>query len=266
MTHPKPLLMGVLNVTPDSFSDGGQFFSSDGAIARGLQMVQEGADLIDVGGESTRPGALEVSADEELLRVIPVIEALSKAGVKVSIDTYKPLVAEAALKSGAQIVNDVTGLRDPEMADVCAKYDCTVCIMHMQGEPRTMQQNPTYGDVVSEVSEFLVDRAERAIESGIPREKIWLDPGIGFGKTLDHNLLLLKNLDQVVAKGFPVLIGVSRKSFIGKVTGVDIADARMPGSLAAQVIAQSNGAQIIRTHDVKESKQAIDITHAILNA
>ncbi len=266
MSRSKPFLMGVLNVTPDSFSDGGQYFSSDAAIARGLQMVQEGADLIDVGGESTRPGAAEVSADEELQRVLPVIVALSKAGIKVSIDTYKPLVAEAALKVGAQIVNDVTGLRNPEMTEICVRSQCTVCIMHMQGEPRTMQLNPEYNDVVGEVSAYLVDRAERAIELGVARDRIWIDPGIGFGKSLEHNLLLLNHLDQIVAIGFPVLVGVSRKSFIGKITAIGDPHDRLPGTLAAQVIAQEKGVRIVRAHDVKEASQAIDVAHAILSA
>lgn len=261
--------MGIINVTPDSFSDGGVHFSAQTAIDAGLRMIDEGADLVDVGGESTRPGAEEVPVEEELRRVIPVVEALASKGVKVSIDTLKARVAREALAAGAEMVNDVTALSHPEMAGIVAGASCTVCLMHMQGTPRTMQQNPVYNDVVTEVRDYLVERAQFAQQRGIAKERIWIDPGIGFGKTVQHNLLLLKHLHVLVATGYPVLIGVSRKSFIGRVLNPDSplpVEERLEGTLAAQAIAQMSGARIIRAHDVKESRRAIDIVSAVLQA
>lgn len=252
--------MGILNVTPDSFSDGGEHFGLEAAISRGLAMMEEGADLIDVGGESTRPGAEPVSLEEELRRTIPVVSALAKAGVPVSIDTMKPAVAKDALDAGAFMINDVSGLRNPAMLELVRREKPTVCIMHMRGEPQTMQVEPVYTDVVGEVKSYLL---ERALQTDLPKEKIWLDPGIGFGKTVEHNLTLIRNLDQLVETGYPVLIGVSRKGFIGKVLGADSPEDRLEGTLATQVVAQLKGARVIRTHDVKAAKRAIDMTVAL---
>jgi len=265
----RPALMGILNVTPDSFSDGGVNFDAADAIAAGLRMVEEGADIVDVGGESTRPGAEEVSVEEELRRVIPVVQALASAGVNVSIDTMKPSVALEAIDAGAVIVNDVTALKHPEMAAVIHQTGAGICLMHMLGEPKTMQANPAYADVVQEVLAFLKERIWVAESCGIPRKKIWIDPGFGFGKTVQHNLLLLKHLDVLAATGYPVLIGVSRKSTIGRVLNPDDplpVEERLEGTLAAQVVAQMKGARIIRAHDVKAARRAIDMTCAILEA
>lgn len=260
----RPSVMGVLNVTPDSFSDGGRYLEVEAAAERGAELMRQGADIVDVGGESTRPGADPVSVEEELNRVLPVVERLAAQGVPVSIDTSKPEVARQCLEAGARVVNDVTGLRDPRMVEVCAEHSCTVCLMHMLGEPRTMQQSPHYDDVVADVLAALLRLAKAAAAGGVSAEKIWIDPGIGFGKTLDHNLALLRSLGRFVESGYPVLVGVSRKSFIGKLLdGVD-ADHRMIGSIAAQVLAQAAGAKIIRTHDVAESVQAARTAGAIL--
>ena len=259
--------MGILNVTPDSFSDGGVHFEAVLAIEAAFRMMDEGADLIDVGGESTRPGSEGVSADEELKRVIPVIEILAVRGVPISVDTAKAEVAREALNAGAVVVNDVTAFADPEMAGVCASAGCSVCLMHMKGTPRTMQADPRYEDVVEEVRGFLLGKARCAEEAGIPKEHIWIDPGIGFGKTVEHNLTLLKRLDRLVDTGYPVLIGTSRKSFIGKVLGEKDnplpADQRLEGTLATQIWAQMKGAKVIRAHDVKQSRRAMDIFAAI---
>ncbi len=252
--------MGILNVTPDSFSDGGLFLDCGAAIEAGRRMMEEGADLIDVGGESTRPGAADVLAHDEIARVIPVVAALAGMGIPVSIDTMKPEVARAALAEGAQIVNDVNGLRADGMLELVSESDCGVCIMHMQGSPRTMQKSPSYGNVVSEVLEFLV--GQTAFVGGLPG-RVWIDPGIGFGKTVDHNLTLLRNLREFVATGIPVLVGVSRKSFIGRVTGVEDPTDRREGTLAAQVWAQIQGVRILRAHDVRASRRAIDMMTAI---
>ncbi len=259
--------MAILNVTPDSFSDGGSYGSTRAAIDAGLRMIDEGADLVDVGGESTRPGAIPVPLEEELDRAIPVVEGLARAGVRVSIDTYKPQVAKAALEAGAELVNDVTALRDPEMAGVCAASGCTVCLMHMKGTPPTMQQNPLYDDVVSEVRGFLLERAALSEREGIGRDKIWIDPGIGFGKTVEHNLELIRGLPALVGTGYPVLLGVSRKGFLGRVLGnpdhpAPIPD-RLPGALAIQVMAQLAGVGVIRTHDVKQARAAADVVQDI---
>jgi len=259
----RPALMGILNVTPDSFSDGGQHFNPIDAIDWGLKMVGDGADLIDVGGESTRPGAEPVPADEEIRRVVPVVAALTKRGIAVSIDTMKPSVAKAAINEGAFLVNDVSGLRSAEMIRVCAEASCTVCIMHMLGEPRTMQANPAYGDVVAEVVRYLKDQAASAQERGIAKEHIWLDPGFGFGKTVEHNLELIRRFEDLTDLGYPILVGVSRKSFIGKALGEEGAplpvEERLSGTLAIQAALQLKGARIIRAHDVKETRQVIDM-------
>ena len=255
--------MGVLNVTPDSFSDGGLFVDPTDAIAHGQRLVEEGAALVDVGGESTRPGAAPVSEDEELERVEPVLEGLS--GLPVSIDTTKAVVARRALELGAELVNDVTALRgDPAMAEVVADGDAFVCLMHMQGEPRTMQAAPHYDDVVSDVLAFLEERIAFAVERGIGEERICVDPGIGFGKTPDQNLELLRRLDALSALGRPVLVGVSRKSTLGKILG----DARstrggLSASLAAAVAAFELGASMIRAHDVRETVDALAVAAAV---
>ena len=261
-------VMGVVNVTPDSFSDGGHWLDSDAAITHGLELVEQGAVIVDVGGESTRPGAEPVGVDEELRRVIPVVEGLSAslpAGVRISIDTAKAEVASAALAAGADIINDVTAFTgDPEMTVVAASSDCDICLMHMQGEPRTMQANPTYGDVVKDVCAYLQVQVEGLVEAGVATERIWLDPGIGFGKTVAHNLELINRLDEIVALGHPVLLGTSRKSFIGKITGAPVGD-RLPGSLASIVLGLERGATIFRVHDVAETVQALEIASATLD-
>jgi dihydropteroate synthase len=265
----RPALMGIVNVTPDSFSDGGVNFAPDTAIAAGLKMIEEGADFVDVGGESTRPGAEAITAEEELHRIIPVISELAKNGVKVSVDTMKSRVAREAIDAGAVIVNDVTALSDCAMTSLLAETGATVCLMHMQGSPRTMQQNPEYDDVVRDVRDFLLERVQFAEDCGVPRENVWIDPGIGFGKTVQHNLLLLKHMDEFVKTRLPVMIGVSRKSFLGKVlspTNPLPSDQRLEGTLSAQVVAQLKGAKIIRAHDVKEARRAIDIAAAIAGA
>lgn len=264
----RPAIMGVLNVTPDSFSDGGLYSDFESAVVRGVQMFEEGADIIDVGGESTRPGAEAVSVEEELLRTVPVVENLVAKGVQVSIDTSKTEVARACLVVGACVVNDVTSMKSDGMVDLCAESGCSVCLMHMQGEPRTMQDDPRYGDVVQDVRAALAHSAILAMEAGVARERIWVDPGIGFGKTVEHNLAILNQLDEIVSIGLPVMIGVSRKSFIGKVLGSDESplpsDERLEGTLAAQVVAQMKGVRIIRTHDVKETVRASLLTSATM--
>jgi dihydropteroate synthase len=220
--------------------------------------------LVDVGGESTRPGAAPVTAEEELRRVLPVVRELCAEGVPVSVDTSKAEVAARCLEAGAVVVNDVTAMRSPEMVRVCADFGCTVCLMHMKGEPRTMQQSPTYSDVVREVKEFLVHRAEQATEAGV--KDVWIDPGIGFGKTLEHNLQLISATGEFAATGFPVLIGVSRKSFIGRLLGDAPVEARLEGSLAAQVVAQCKGARIVRAHDVAAAHNAALVAGAVLSS
>ena len=260
----RPALMGIVNVTPDSFSENGLNYDPYDAVEAGKRMMDEGADILDVGGESTRPGAATVDAEEELRRVIPVIEGLVALGAKVSVDTRKSEVARRALSIGATIVNDVTALGDPAMLACCTKARSAVCLMHMQGGPETMQRQPYYDDVVSEVLKFLLERADLALKAGITQSQIWLDPGIGFGKTPMHNLLLLNHLSTFVATGFPIMIGVSRKSSIGVYAGGAPVDQRLPGTLAAQVLGQAAGVRIVRAHDVKEARQAIDVAGAIL--
>ena len=259
--------MGVVNVTPDSFSDGGRFFDRDAAVAHAFALLAEGADILDIGGESTRPGAEPVDASAELARILPVIEAIRAETIApISVDTLKPEVARAAIAAGADIWNDVTALRgSPESLKVAADLGCTVVLMHMQGEPRTMQQEPRYDDVVREVRDFLVERAEAAIAAGVAGDRILIDPGIGFGKTLAHNLALLANLDVLVATGFPVVLGVSRKRFIQAIdAAAKQADDRLGGSLGAALLGADKGAAVLRVHDVRETVQALAVRQAIL--
>jgi dihydropteroate synthase len=255
--------MGVVNVTPDSFSDGGVFVEPAAAVAHGRRLVEEGAALVDVGGESTRPGAAPVTTEVELARVTPVLEGLR--GLPVSIDTSKAAVASRALELGAELVNDVTALRgDAEMAAVVADGDAFVCLMHMQGEPRTMQAAPQYDDVVSEVLGFLEERVAFAVDHGIREERICVDPGIGFGKTADHNLELLRRLEELTALGRPVVVGVSRKSTLGKIVDAPSSDpALLPASVAAAVSAFDHGAWMIRAHDVRETVAALSVAAAV---
>ncbi len=261
----RTLIMGILNVTPDSFSDGGLFFDREKALQRALQMASEGADWVDVGGESTRPGARPVEAEEELRRVIPVVGALSSKGIAVSIDTRKAEVARQALKAGAEIVNDISGLADKDMASVCAQFKAPVIIMHMRGAPETMQENVEYKDLVTEVYDYLLGKVECAKASGIDRDSIMIDPGLGFGKSREGNLELIKSLAEFRSIGCPVLVGPSRKSFIGKTLGADMTE-RLPGTIAASVACVLNGAHVLRVHDVKEARQAALMADAIKNA
>jgi dihydropteroate synthase len=257
-------VMGILNVTPDSFSDGGDFATREAALRHARQMVADGADLIDVGGESTRPGAPPVSVAEELDRVIPVIEALAgELAVPVSVDTSKPEVMRAAVAAGAGLINDVAALRRPGALAVAAALRVPVCLMHMQGEPGTMQQDPTYGDVVAEVAAFLAGRLAACEAAGIPRERLLVDPGFGFGKTLAHNLALLRGLPRLASLGVPVLAGLSRKSMIGALLGGVPVGERLHGSVAAAVLAVERGAAIVRVHDVGPTVQALRIVAAV---
>jgi dihydropteroate synthase len=261
--------VGVLNVTPDSFSDGGDFLDPERAAARAAVLLDEGAQIIDVGGESTRPGSDPLPTAEEIHRVVPVIQKIvaERPDAIVSIDTYRASTAEAALEAGARMVNDVTALRgDPHLAEVVAGARCPVILMHMLGQPKTMQRDPRYGDVVREVRDFLAERARHAIAAGAKEENVILDPGIGFGKTLEHNLALLNRLGAIVELGFPVLIGTSRKSFIGKITGVEEAKDRVPGTVATTVLAYERGATFFRVHDVRANREALAVARAILNA
>jgi dihydropteroate synthase len=260
---PRPSVMGVVNVTPDSFSDGGVHLQPVAAVAAGWRMLDEGAALVDVGGESTRPGSVGVSVDEELRRVVPVLEGLH--GAPVSIDTTKAPVARRALELGAELVNDVTALRgDPAMADVVAEAGAYVCLMHMQGEPRTMQLAPTYGDVASDVAAFLEERLRFAVDAGIPEERICLDPGIGFGKTVKQNFELVRRLDVLTALGRPVLVGFSRKSSLGRILGDPTArTGPLSASVAAAVAAYERGATILRVHDVRAHVEALTVAAAI---
>ncbi len=265
LTLDRTRVMGVLNVTPDSFSDGGRYFRPEDAIRRGLAIVDEGADLIDLGGESTRPKADSVPAAEEWRRVAPVLEALAhKTDVPISIDTRKPDVAAKGIEAGAAIVNDVSGLRDPHMLPLVARSGVGVVIMHMKGEPVTMQDHPRYADVAREVRSVLEARVREAIAAGIAPEAIALDPGIGFGKGLEHNLDLLRHLDQLVGLGHPVVVGVSRKSFLGKL-GAGEAGERLAGSIAAATLAVAHGAHVVRSHDVLDTVRALRVADAILD-
>lgn len=257
--------MGVLNVTPDSFSDGGRFLQAEDAVRQGVRMAEEGADILDVGGESSRPGSDPVSAQEELDRVAPVLQELAReVGVRLSIDTYKPSVAEACLGIGATLVNDITGLEDPEMARVTAERGAGAVVMHMRGRPKTMQQDVAYDDVVREVRAFLEERAGRAREAGI--EEVIVDPGIGFGKTAAHNFELLRRLDEIVSLGYPVLVGPSRKSFLGSLPSALPEAERLEGTLAAVAVSVMSGASIVRVHDVREAKRVVEVVDAVLRA
>ncbi len=259
------LIVGVLNITPDSFSDGGRFFDHDAAVAHGLRMWSDGADLVDVGGESTRPGAAEVDAGEEAARVVPVIATLAGSGVLVSVDTSKPVVAEAAVAAGAVVINDVTALSDPVMAAVAADAACGVVLMHMQGTPRTMQSDPRYGDVVAEVRDHLLARAGAAIAAGVAPERICLDPGIGFGKNLGHNLdLLATGVAVLAATGHPVMVGASRKSFLERILGPIPPEERDTASAAAHVLAIAGGTSAIRVHSVVEGLRSARVADAIV--
>jgi dihydropteroate synthase len=260
----EPQVMGVVNVTPDSFSDGGEFLDATAAIAHGRELLAEGADVLDIGGESTRPGAEAVSSEVELERVVPVIEGLAGGEKQVSIDTSKAAVAAAAIDAGATIVNDVTALGDPEMAALCAEREVALILMHMQGKPRTMQEDPTYDDVVDDVKALLAERVERAVAAGVKEERIWVDPGIGFGKTVDHNLQLLRRLGELLTLGRPILVGTSRKSFLGKLSGAPV-DQRLGGTIATCVLAVANGAAAVRVHDVAPVREALAIEAAILD-
>ncbi len=259
------LIMGVLNVTPDSFSDGNEFFEPAAAVEQGVQMESEGADIIDVGGESTRPGAEPVSVDEELRRVIPVIEKLrEKVSIPISIDTSKARVASAALDAGAAIINDVTaGRGDKEMFPLAATRKTAVVLMHMQGEPRTMQKNPQYGDVVQEVADFFRQQYSRALECGIDPMTLAFDPGIGFGKTLEHNLSLLQSFEQLRVHDRPLVVGVSRKSFLGKLAGSNEVNDRLAPTVALTATLRAKGADVFRVHDVKENAAALRIVETV---
>ena len=263
----RPLIMGIVNATPDSFSDGGEAFSFEDAVARGLQMMQDGADIIDVGGESTRPGAEPVSIAEEVRRTVPVIKRLSDAGACVSIDTRHALVMEAALAAGAEIINDVTALTgDRRSLDVAASCQAPIVLMHIQGEPGTMQSDPSYEDAPKEVLDYLTARVQACEAAGIERARLAVDPGIGFGKTVAHNVQILKHLDLYQRLGVPLLLGVSRKSFIGKIVGEKDAQERLSGSIAAALYGVQHGVNILRVHDVRETKQALDVWAAIHSA
>ncbi|MDH3309693.1 MAG: dihydropteroate synthase [Gammaproteobacteria bacterium] len=259
----RPAVMGILNVTPDSFSDGGVFLSPDKGIARALRMAEEGADIIDIGGESTRPGAQPVSDQEEIDRVLPVIEALrSRFSLPLSIDTSKPGVMRAAVAAGAGFINDVRALREPGTLKAAAELDVPVCLMHMQGEPRTMQENPHYDDVVDDVCTFLNERLRAAQTQGIPANRLVIDPGFGFGKTLEHNIELLRGLKKLRTLGAPMLVGLSRKSMIGKALGIPV-DQRLHASVALAVMAVQEGARIVRVHDVGPTVQALRMWAAV---
>jgi dihydropteroate synthase len=258
-------LMGIVNVTPDSFSDGGLYLDADRAAEHAIQLVRDGADLLDIGGESTRPGAAEVTPEEEIDRVVPVLERLVGIGVPISIDTTKAAVAEAAIEAGASIVNDVSAFGfDPELPSLCAERGVDVVLMHMQGTPRTMQENPTYDDVVDDVKAFLAERVAVAVAAGVEEARVWVDPGIGFGKTLEHNLELLRRLDELGELGRPIVIGTSRKSFIGKLTGREVGD-RLGGSVATNILALRKGAEVLRVHDVREMRDAVLVAQAIMD-
>ena len=258
----RPLIMGIINVTPDSFSDGGRFTEAARAVEHGFSLMEAGAALLDVGGESTRPGATPVPLEEELRRVIPVIEQLSGGPVPISIDTRHPEVMRVALAAGATLVNDVNALRAPGALEICAASDAAVCLMHMQGTPQTMQDNPLYGDVLAEVEAFLLQRARAAETAGIARDRILLDPGFGFGKTVAHNLALLRGLERLAAAGYPLLVGLSRKSVLGAVTGRVVSD-RVASSVAAALAAVARGARVLRVHDVAATRDALDVWQAV---
>ena len=265
---PGPVVVGILNVTPDSFSDGGDFLDPEAAAEHAATMLDEGADMLDVGGESTRPGSDPVSQEEEIRRVVPVLKRILSVRPEavISVDTYRSGTAKAALEAGASLVNDVTALRgDPGMVSLIEEAACPVILMHMQGEPKTMQKEPNYQDVVREVRDFLAERAEYAVAAGVRLENIIVDPGIGFGKNFQHNLALLRNLDALVDLGFPVLIGTSRKSFVERITGVQEARDRVFGTVATTVLAFEQGATFFRVHDVRANRQALAVAEAVLH-
>ena len=266
LAQDRPIIMGILNVTPDSFSDGGQFVDPDDAIRHAQRMIQEGADIIDIGGESTRPGAEPLSEDEELARIIPVIRRLTgEMPVPVSVDTYKSTVADKALEAGASIVNDISGLRfSPDMAKVVADRGAAVVIMHIKGRPRDMQQNPVYADVVADVASYLKEGIEIALKAGVGREQMLIDPGIGFGKTLEHNITLLERLGELRAIGRPILLGTSRKKFIGTVLDAAGPEHRIEGTAATVALGIERGARIMRVHDVEYMVRVAKMTDAIL--
>lgn len=256
--------MGIVNVTPDSFSDGGRYVSTENALHHALQLIEQGADLLDIGGESTRPGSNQVSAEEELRRIMPVVEALVERDVPVSVDTSKPEVMRAAITAGAAMINDVNALRAEGALEAVAAGGVAACLMHMQGEPRNMQAQPHYDDVVAEVKDFLRQRLNAAIAAGIPRERLVLDPGFGFGKMLEHNIELLRHLDQFLDLDAPLLVGLSRKSMLGKITGNEVSD-RVYASVAAALLAVAKGASILRVHDVKATRDALAVYNAVQN-
>jgi len=258
----RPLVMGVLNVTPDSFSDGGRFADREQALSHARRMRDDGADIVDIGGESSRPGAESVAEGVELSRVLPLVEALAAEGIPVGVDTRKPAVMQAAIAAGAAMINDIAALREPGAIEACAQGGIGVCLMHMQREPRTMQAAPAYADVVSEVRDFLLARARVCIDAGIARERIAIDPGFGFGKTLAHNLALLRALGTLAATDYPVVAGLSRKASLGEITGRSV-DERMPASLAAALCAVARGAAIVRVHDVRATVDALKVWSAV---
>ncbi len=266
LRFPVPAVMGILNVTPDSFSDGGRFFDPDLAVRQAERMIEDGAAIVDIGGESTRPGAADVSEQDELDRVIPIIEAVrASTGAPVSIDTSKPAVMREAVAAGAELINDVRALRTPGAIEAAADLGVPVCLMHMAGEPRTMQTNPHYDDVVAEVAAFLEERVHACAAGGVREDRLILDPGFGFGKRVEHNVALLANLPQLHALGRPLLVGISRKTTLGALTGRPV-DERMPASVAAAVIAALKGAAIVRVHDVRDTVDALRVAAAVIEA
>lgn len=263
LTLKRPLIMGIVNVTPDSFSTGSSNFSIDAAVKLAFRLIQDGADMLDIGGESTRPGADPVPESEELRRVIPTLQALRDCGVPLSVDTFKPNVMRAALDAGADMINDITAFRDPRARDLMSSSQCGVCVMHMQGEPRTMQNAPRYSDVAAEVRQFLAERCDALIQAGVQRDRIVIDPGFGFGKTAAQNFELLRRLQDARADEFPWLLGLSRKSMIGHVTGRQQPRQRVSGSIAAALAGIARGARIVRVHDVQETRDAIRVWQAV---
>lgn len=264
LSNNRPLIMGVINVTPDSFSDGGRYATTEQAIALVTRLIQEGADILDIGGESTRPGSLPVKLDEELSRVIPVIEFAVKQNIPVSVDTSKPEVMHAAILAGANLINDINALQAPGALEIVVGSSAMVCLTHMQGRPETMQNAPHYTDVVAEVKMFLQQRIQAALSAGISSERIIIDPGFGFGKTFEHNLTLFRQLAQFSSMNLPVLVGLSRKSMLGAMTGADV-NARTYASVAAALLAVGKGAKIVRVHDVKATHDALSVYQSIEN-
>jgi dihydropteroate synthase len=258
----RPLIMGIVNVTPDSFSDGGLYISAEDALHHALQLIEQGADLLDIGGESTRPGSNQVSVEEEMLRIMPVVEALVKRNIPVSVDTSKPEVMRAAIAAGAGMINDVTALRAEGALEAVAAGGAAACLMHMQGEPHNMQVQPHYNNVVMEVKEFLQQRLDAAVAAGIPRERLVIDPGFGFGKTLEDNIELLRHLERFKDMNVPLMVGLSRKSMLGKITGSEVGD-RVHASVAAALLAVAKGASIVRVHDVKATRDALAVYNAV---